>query len=82
VRAHNTYPISEEVLDVLIQAHLLAPQVDEIRFNLAIHLLNARRYRDAATLLGPIAFNPHGGDTAVRARRYLESAQRGEMPAP
>jgi hypothetical protein len=82
VRAHNAYPMSDEVLDVLIQAHLLAPQVDEIRFNLAIQLLNARRFQDAANLLGPIAYNPHGGDTAARARRYLESAQRGQMPAP
>ena len=56
------------------------PQVDEIRFNLAIHLLNGRRFSDAAQILGPIAYSPHGGDTAARARRYLEAAQRGEMP--
>jgi tetratricopeptide (TPR) repeat protein len=80
VRAHNAYPMPEQVLDVLIQAHLLAPQVDEIRFNLAIQLLNARRFPDAAAILGPIAYNPHGGETATRARRYLEAAQRNEMP--
>ncbi len=79
VRSHDG-ALSDEVLDVLIQAHLLAPQVDEIRFNLAIQLLNSRRFRDAATVLGPIAYSPHGGDTAARARRYLEAAQRNETP--
>lgn len=80
VRSQSTYPMPDEVLDVLIQAHLLAPQVDEIRFNLAIQLLNSRRFPEAATLLRPIAYNPHGGETAARARRYLEAAQRDEMP--
>lgn len=80
VRTQNVYPMPDDVLDVLVQAHLLAPQVDEIRFNLAIHLLNGRRFSDAAQILGPIAYSPHGGDTVARARRYLEAAQRGEMP--
>jgi tetratricopeptide (TPR) repeat protein len=80
VLSQREYVLSDEVLDVLVQAHLLAPQVDEIRFNLAIYLLNARRFQDAAMLLGPIAYNPHGGETATRARRYLEAARRNAMP--
>jgi tetratricopeptide (TPR) repeat protein len=80
VRSQREYVLSDEVLDVLVQAHLLAPQVDEIRFNLAIYLLNARRFQDAAAILGPIAYSPHGGETATRARRYLDAARANTMP--
>jgi hypothetical protein len=80
VRTQNAYPLPENDLNVLIQAHLLAPQVQETRFNLAIQMLNARRFEEAANLLGPIAYDPHGGEGAERARRYLEAARRNEMP--
>ena len=39
-------------------AHLLAPQVDEIRFNLAIQLLNARRFAEAAGVLERLPVGP------------------------
>jgi hypothetical protein len=82
VRTHSAYRLSDEVLDVLTQAHLLAPQVDEIRFNLAIQMMNAERFEEAAMLFRPIAYSPHGGEGAARARRYMEAAERGEMPEP
>jgi tetratricopeptide (TPR) repeat protein len=78
VRAQENQEVTEELIDVLIQAHLLAPQVAEIRLNLAIQLLNAQRFEEAALLLGPIAYNPHGGDAAGAARHYLEIAQRNQ----
>ena len=81
-RTYNSFPLSDTVLDVLTQAHLLAPQVDEIRFSLAIQLMNAERFEEAAALFRPLAYSPHGGEGAARARRYMEAAQRGEMPEP
>jgi hypothetical protein len=72
-------PLSEEVMNVLIQAHLLAPQVDEIRFHLAVQLINNQRFEEAAIALEPIAYDPHGGEGAAQARRLLDAARRGDL---
>jgi tetratricopeptide (TPR) repeat protein len=74
-------PLTPQTLDVLVQAHLLAPQVYEVRFYTAIALMNARRFDEAAAVLRPLIFNPHSPESEQQARRLLEAAERGEMPS-
>lgn len=69
-------------LDVLTQAHLLAPQVMEIRLRLGGELMRARRFDEAAPVLGPAAFSPHESALTRQARVLLEAARRGEQANP
>jgi thioredoxin-like negative regulator of GroEL len=75
-------PVSQSVLDVLIRAHLLAPQVSEIGFATADELIRHGRFEEAVTVLGPIASAPHGGEAAELAQQMREAARRGEIYTP
>ncbi|MGE0741644.1 MAG: hypothetical protein AB7O98_09900 [Hyphomonadaceae bacterium] len=66
---------ASNVTNVLLLAHQLAPQVDEITFYAADVLVSRERYAEAIPLLRMLAFDPHGGDGADRARQRLNAAE-------
>lgn len=51
--------ITPSILDVLLRAHALAPQVWDISGDSAVQLLNAGRGREAALILGVLVNQPH-----------------------
>lgn len=69
-------------LDVLTQAHLLAPQVPDIRVRLGFELMRAGRFGEAGPVLAPVAYSPHQSALARQARLLLEAAQQGVVPSP
>lgn len=73
-------PLDSTQLDVLVRAHLLAPQVAEISLNTARALLSAGRRDEATSLLETVAYAPHGGGASEHARAMLDTARRGEPP--
>lgn len=75
---------SENALNALLLAHQLAPQVSDITFMSADWLLAADRPAEAIPMLRVIAFNPHGGETADRAKEMLTRAEAAlaAQPAP
>lgn len=70
-RTEADYP-NDNVLDVLHNAAVLAPQVDEVRIEAARAMMMRRRWNEATALLDPVAANPHGGAGAAIARAMLE----------
>ncbi len=75
----------ENALNVLLLAHQLAPQISEITFMAANWLLTADRPAEAIPMLRVIAFSPHGGDSADRAKEMLTQAEAelaAQTPAP
>jgi hypothetical protein len=76
---------SENVLNILLLAHQLAPQVPDVTFRAADWLLAAGRPAEAVPMLRTIAYNPHGGEAAQRALERLvaaEAALAQATPAP
>lgn len=65
------YP-SDNVLNVLDEAHMLAPQVPEITLTEAEALIARGQNDKAAVLLKPVANSPHGGKSAKRAKTLLQ----------
>lgn len=68
-------------LDVLLLAHQLAPQVDEIGMAAAMALAHADRLPDAASKLAPIAYRPHNTDLTDAAEALLPVARSGDAAA-
>nr|WP_240454706.1 DUF1570 domain-containing protein [Caulobacter sp. 17J65-9] len=64
------YP-SENVLNVLLLAHQLAPQVDEISLRTADAMIRRDRKDEARVLLKILANAPHGGGGASEAKSML-----------
>ena len=77
---------SQDTVDMLLRAHVLAPQVLSITMNAASLLMTRRRYEEAIALLAPVALNPHEGGAARAAREMIGRAQaamaRGTSGAP
>ena len=73
------YP-SDNVLNVLDEAHMLAPQVPEITLTEAQALIARGQNDKAAVLLRPVANSPHGGKSAKQAKALLQKIG-GEAPA-
>lgn len=71
-------PLPTHALDVLLRAHELAPQVTEVVLDTAVALAQAGRMGDAATVLEPLAWSPHGGQAAELAERLLAKARAGD----
>lgn len=70
--------VPPEVLDRLLKAWRLAPQVSDIAFDTALALTHAGRMKDAATVLEPLAFSGHGAAAAGLGRKMLIGAQNGD----
>jgi tetratricopeptide (TPR) repeat protein len=75
-------PLADAPLDVLTQAHLLAPQAHEIRLNLGGELIEAGRFDEAIYVLSPAAYAPHNSVLSRQARVMLDAARQGEVPSP
>jgi hypothetical protein len=74
----QTRPMPAEALDVLLKAYGLAPQVTDVVLDTALALTNAGRLREAAQVLEPLAWSPHGGPAAELAQRMLLKARAGD----
>jgi hypothetical protein len=68
-------PPSENVVEVLLLAHQLAPQVSEFTMNGTSMLLARGHYREAAILIAPLASDPHNAGLAAAARKMLDEAR-------
>lgn len=79
-REHDADYPSQNTLNVLLEAHALAPQVSLIKLQLAAALMRRKRFEEAIAVLGPLANHPHGGETAAFAKRFLEAAQNRQPP--
>ena len=81
-RYSRTLPAdSESVLDALVQAHLMAPQVDEIRIDAVIALLRKGEYDTAAGLIEPLAQSPHPDLNVAVAQVLRDAAAARRAPA-
>lgn len=65
----------ENALNALLLARQLAPQIPEITFYAADWLLAVGRASEAIPMLRLIAYDPHGGSSADRAREKLAHAE-------
>ncbi|MDQ0463497.1 hypothetical protein QO010_001268 [Caulobacter ginsengisoli] len=59
-------------MQVMLTAHDLAPQVEEITLIAARALMRRKRFEEAKGLLGPVANSPHGGEAAEAAKSLLK----------
>jgi thioredoxin-like negative regulator of GroEL len=73
-----TGAMPEMALNALLRAHALAPQVSEIVLDTALALSQAGRLTEAADVLEPLAWAPHGGPAASIAQRMLARARAGD----
>ena len=66
--------VSDETIDMLVQASQLAPQMASITLNAANLLIARGDVAEAMRLLAPLAVNPHNPALAEAARRLMASA--------
>jgi hypothetical protein len=77
----GTFPpdkLSDEAFAVLQRAWTLAPQVTENGMRMALALGFRGRLEEAATVLRPIAYSPHGGKAGEHAERLIALAEAGD----
>ena len=74
LRGRDNY-VSENTQNVLLLAHELAPQVNEITMEAAVMLISRERYAEAEILLRPLAAHPHDAGLAQSAKELLEQAR-------
>jgi hypothetical protein len=74
-------PGSDGELDALVQAHLMAPQVDDIRITAVIALLRKGEYEPAAILIDPLAQSPHVNLNVAVAQVLRDKAAARQAPA-
>lgn len=72
--------VSENMANVLLLAHQLAPQVPDIRIAAAEMLMNRDQFEPAAILLRPLAADPHNSALAQRAKTLLDRARARQRP--
>jgi tetratricopeptide (TPR) repeat protein len=73
------YP-SDNIVNVLVRAVQLSPQVPTFRVAAADALMRRDRFDDAANLLTPIFNNPHAGAGVERAKAQFERAKARRRP--
>jgi len=81
VQTEPQRPPSENVMNILLKAHDLAPQVRTITMRAAAGLMQQQRFDAAIVLLRPILTDPHASGQVEAARRMMEVAQKHEKPA-
>ncbi|HEY0414556.1 MAG TPA: hypothetical protein VGD66_15585 [Allosphingosinicella sp.] len=72
--------LTENTTNVMLLAHQLAPQVNEITMNAANMLLMRGKYDEAAALLTPLASSPHEPEMAAVAQAMLARAKAKGAP--
>lgn len=70
-----TGAVDDHLIEILIKAYQLAPQVDAIVATTAHALMARDRFDEAVIVLRPLAANPHGGKLAENAVEWLASAK-------
>jgi hypothetical protein len=70
-----TGTVDDHLIEVLIKAYQLAPQVDAIVATTAHALMARDRFDEAVIVLRPLAANPHGGKLSEKAVDWLASAK-------
>lgn len=80
-RGAHTQKLSDNDLDVLALAWQIAPQVDELAFDLALAYAHADKLPLAARVLAAPAANPHGGRQKSLAQRLHDAAADNNKPA-
>jgi len=78
-RGEAGYP-SDNVVNVLLRAQQLAPQVGAFRTAAADALMRRDRFEEAAVILEPVFNNPHAGPEAQAARARFEQALARRRP--
>lgn len=73
-----TGDLDENLMDALVAAYRLAPQVSSISMTTASALMQKERYEEATLLLRPLAADPHGGGLVDLAKDLLASAKAEE----
>ena len=73
-RAAPNFPTDNDVVTAE-SAFRLAPQLGTTAFEAGQALMSKGRYLDAAYVLGPLANNPHGGESLVAVRQLLAEAR-------
>jgi hypothetical protein len=68
---------TENIVEVMLLAQQLAPQVVELRMNAASMLLARGHKAEAAILVEPLASDPHNPGLATAAKKMLERARVG-----
>jgi predicted Zn-dependent protease len=81
LQSRSTEPQTENDFEVLKAAYFAAPQVATIRMRLGQVLMARRQYGHAATVLEPLANNPHGGEVVAAAKALVEEARGKAAPA-
>jgi hypothetical protein len=71
--------MTPHMVDVLVTAYRIAPQVDPIALVTAQALIQHKRWDEALFILRPLASAPHGGANADRAKSYLEAAKANQQ---
>lgn len=66
------------VLDVLVRAHVLAPQAPGLAIQTGMALARAGEYAGAYNAIAPLAFSPHARDASQPLRALLEALANGE----
>ncbi|MEZ6028387.1 MAG: hypothetical protein R3C46_01440 [Hyphomonadaceae bacterium] len=66
--------MDEHLLNVLVGAYQLAPQVDPIALTCAQALIQHKRFEEAVTVLRPLTAELHGGDMPALARDLTDIA--------
>jgi hypothetical protein len=67
--------VNEHMLDVLVTAYRIAPQIDALALVAAQALIQHQRWDEALFILRPLVVSVHGGRTSERASVYLEAAR-------
>ena len=72
---------SDNVLNVLLKAQRLAPQVGQFRIAAADALMRRERFDEAVAMVEPVLNDPHGGPGLAEARQRFEQAIARRRPA-
>ncbi len=76
-RDQPDYP-SDNIITAAIQAHDLAPSVDEYAINAAVLLIHKSRMDEAKEMLYPLASNPHSQQLAQRMQAVIAAIDAGK----
>jgi len=68
-------PPTKNAIDGVEWALTLAPFDDSLRWLVAQQLVEDKRYKDALTTLGPLAYSPHPGEHTDAARQLLNEVE-------
>lgn len=69
--------VSDNAINAAVQAHNLAPSVEDYAFYAALLLIRQNRLQDAKTMLIPLASNPHQPELAERLRTVIDAIDKG-----